>query len=100
MRTLRPVLTLCLSFLPARGRGGLENRMGTYPRIRVFWGKMIPEWGSVEPLSSPATLGTRAPEQVVHPLPQLRGRQQLGRGERAAGRGQPSSSSTREPTAP
>lgn len=45
---------------------------------------MIPEWGSVKPPGFPATMGTPVPEQVVQPLPQPRGRQQLGREERAA----------------
>lgn len=44
----------------------------------------VPEWGSMDPLGFSATLGTPAPEQVVRPHPPPRGRQQLGRGERAA----------------
>ena len=44
----------------------------------------VPEWGSMDPPGFSATLGTPAPEQVVRPHPPPRGRQQLGRGERAA----------------
>lgn len=82
VRSLRPALTLCLSFLPARGRRGLGTEWVPAPREESFGG-MVPETGSVEPLGFPTTLGTPASEQVVHPS-QSSGRQQLGRGKRAA----------------
>lgn len=69
------------SHLPA-GRGGLGTRWAPSPRVlRGGVGrKRIPGWGSEEPLGF--FFPPPAPEQVVHPLPQLRGRQQLGGGER------------------
>lgn len=80
VRSLRPALTLCLSFLPARGRRGLGTEWVPAPR-KVFWG-MIPEWGSVGPLPflPPGDTSLRAGGP---PLPELGG-QQLGRGKRAA----------------
>lgn len=66
MKSFRPALTLCLSFLPARERRGLGTKWAPRFKRRVLEGNVSwmgqggTPWLSYYP-------GDSSPEQVVHP---------------------------------
>lgn len=79
MKSLRPALTLCLSFLPPWGRRGLQTKWAPAPR-EEYWRGMIPDWGRVEPLGFPTTLGTPAQSRWSTP-PRAQREATAGKGE-------------------
>lgn len=79
MKSFRPALTLCLSFLPARERRGLGTKWAPASR-EEYWKGMFPGWGRVEPLGFPTTLGTPAQSRWSTP-PRAQKKATAGEGE-------------------